>query len=172
MGLDQIIILIAYVVGFLIIFIHQKNKIGTLITQTKKQKSILEQVEKFMNIFDLDKVEKYVQMNERRVHMETEETIKKVKKQYESEAKKDTEFYQYQVLDLLGVLSKLSFVFAYEPYFEKSINEIKSEFNRKILLDSIQKAREELKSIGIEDKGVSGVVLRAILTRMDFGQKK
>jgi len=167
MELGQVIILIAYAAGFLIIFIYQKKKIGTLITQINKQKGIFEQAEKFMNIFDLDKLKKYVQMNEERVQMETEETIKKIKEQYVSSVKKSSEFLLNEILDLAGVLNKLSFVFAFEPYFEESIKGIKNESSREILLDLIQKNREVLKSLGIEDKGLSGTVLRALLTRMD-----
>lgn len=164
LGLGQIIILIAYAVGFLITYFHQKKKIGILITQIDKQKSILEQVERYMNIFDLDKVEKFVQMSEKTVQMEKEE----MKKQYEYDSEKSTKFFLDEIINLVGVLFKLSSVFAYEPYFEKTINEVKNVFFKQRLLGAIKKSRENLKSLGIEDKGISGGILRALLMRGEY----
>jgi hypothetical protein len=172
MDVGQIIILIAYAVGFLIIFVYQKKKIGILITQIDKQKGILDRAESFMNIFNLYKVDKYVQMDAKRVQMESEAAMKKIKEQYESKAVISTKYLLNEISDLIGVLTELSFVFAYEPYFEKSINGIKNEFFRQLFLDGIKENRESLKSIGIEDDSMSGAIIRAVLSRMDLIEKK
>lgn len=76
MDIGQIIQLAGYVVGVIIIIRFQNQKIKSLTGQVESQKGILESVERFMNIFKIDDIEKYVEMTKKKMTLEQEEEIK------------------------------------------------------------------------------------------------
>ena len=149
MDLAQLILEVIILIGiFYVVFIQDRA--------TKIKNSLLKTLKDYP-----EAAEAFLKMEKRRIKEEIE-------KQFESRAEKNTKVFLDDIINLIGVLFKLSSVFAYEPYFEKSINEIKNVFFKQRLLNAIQKARENLKSLGIEEKGYSGAILRALLTRGDL----
>ena len=63
-------------IGLLIIFFYQRHKIGSLETQIKSQKGILESAETFIKLFDLDKLKDYAEVREEKAKAEKEIEIK------------------------------------------------------------------------------------------------
>lgn len=152
MDTGQIIILIVYALGTLITVTHLRGKIKALKTQVDTQSGILSSVEKFMSIFDLDKVETYVKMNEKKFLMEKEEAVKAVEKQFKSKADRSIQLLLNEMLELYGVLIQLSYAFAANPYFEKSINEMKDIITKQNLLEAIQREKARIKALGIDSQ--------------------
>lgn len=149
MGLGDFIILIAFAVGYLIIFVYQKKKIGTLITQIKSQGETLKQTEKFMNIFNLDKVEKFVQISDKTVQMEKDEAIKKMK----SEVKENFDYLLREYKGLLGVSIDLIFTLPYLPAIDKAISEMEETTTKGVILKGLKNFRKNLETQGIDKRG-------------------
>lgn len=153
MELGDFIILIAFAVGYLIIFVYQKKKIGTLITQIDKQKDILEHTERFMNIFSVDKVEKYVKLSEKTIQMEKEEVIKKMGselKKKESERRKGIDYVLKEHKALFGVVIDLIGRIPYLSVIENLLKEMKDTETKQFLEAHLENVRVNLKSQGVD----------------------
>ena len=153
MELGDIIILIVFAFGYVIIFFYQKNKIGALETQIGTQKGILEQVEKFMNIFDVDRVEKYVKLSEKTIQMEKSEVIKKMEselKKKESERRKGISYVSNEHKALFeGVMDLIDRV-PYLPVIESLLKEMKDTETKQYLEAYLERVREDLKSQDVD----------------------
>ena len=79
---------IIMVIGFIIIFFYQKQKIGSLEKQLNSQKDILGNTKAFFDLFNLDKLKGYNEIVEKKIRMEMEYQIEVIKKQFEEEQKK------------------------------------------------------------------------------------
>ena len=149
LGLGQIIILIAYIIGYLIIYFHQKNKIGVLKEQIDTQKGILEQVERYMSIFDLDKVEKFVEISDKTVQMEKEEAIKKI----EAKAKSNHEYLFKDYEAVYKALIGLVYALPYLPVLERTVNDMENVLSKEIILGGLNQARRNWESHEIGREG-------------------
>ena len=76
MDTGQIIILVVYALGTLITAKYLRGKIKALKTQVDTQSGILSSVEKFMNIFDIQVVKDYVEIEKRTISLKAEEELK------------------------------------------------------------------------------------------------
>lgn len=72
----NLLINIAILIGIGTMFYYQNSRIRALKTTIDSQKEILNSAQQFISIFDLDKIQKYVIMNEDTVRKETEEKVK------------------------------------------------------------------------------------------------
>ena len=155
MELGDLIILIAFAIGYLIIFVYQKKKIGILITKIDKHKDILEQTEKFMNIFNVDKVETYVKLSEKTVKMEKEEAIKKMESEFkmkESEARLDANYRMNEYTALYELAIDMIAKSPYSPVVEKSLKAMRNTDAKQGLEKFLDKVRVDLKSKGFDEE--------------------
>jgi formyltetrahydrofolate synthetase len=86
MTTGNIIILAAYIVGVLLTIHFQGKKINALKTQVTSQNEIMANMQRFMGIFRLDGIEKYVEINRKRVDAEKQEAMKQVEKEIKEKA--------------------------------------------------------------------------------------
>jgi hypothetical protein len=149
MDLGNIITLVVFAISYLIIFIYQKKKIENLKTDVEKLKDISGQMERFMNMFDLDKVEKYVAMSEKLAKMEAKTTIQQI----ESDAKENFDFMLKEYTVLLEVVIEIIFKMPYLPIIENSLNEMREVQTKRSLLQALHKVRMTLESQGIDKRG-------------------
>ena len=122
MVIRDVALFIAYVVGFLIIFLHQRKKINALSTAVQSQKSILDSAKKFMDIFDLEKVKRYVEMERKTVEGETKEKLreieeekKKLSQEYEEKMKKRKESFSILIHEHKAMMGLVVFAMSYVP---------------------------------------------------------
>jgi len=94
MTTGDIIILVAYAIGLLLTAYFQGKKIDSLKTQVNSQSGVIENMQRFMSIFKLDEIEKYVEINRKRFEAEKEDAVKQAEvekertiKQVEAEIK-------------------------------------------------------------------------------------
>lgn len=155
MELGDIIILIVFAIGYVIIFFYQKNKIGALETQIGTQKGISEQMEKFMNIFDVERVEKYVKLSERTMKMEKEEAIEKMESEFkmkESGARLDANYRMNEYTALYELAIDMIAKSPYSPVVEKSLNAMRNTDAKQGLEKFLDKVRVDLKSKGFDEE--------------------
>jgi predicted ATP-dependent protease len=86
MVIGNIIILAAYAVGVLGTIYFQGKKINSLKTQVTSQNEIMANMQRFMGIFRLEEIEKYVEINRKRVDAEKQEAMKQVEKEIKDKA--------------------------------------------------------------------------------------
>ena len=153
MGYGDFIILGVFAIGYIIIFRYQKNKIDSLKTQVESQAGILSAMQKFMSIFKLEEIEKYVEISRKKFIMEKEENMKGLEEKIEAKTKKDYDFLFKEYLDVSKTLNRLSSAFGSYPYFEKTILEMESVVVKESLLESIKEQKEALKAQGL-DRGI------------------
>lgn len=155
MELGDIIILIVFAVGYGINFFYQKNKIGALETQIGTQKGISEQMEKFMNIFEVERVEKYVKLSEKTMKMEKEEAIKKMESEFkmkESEAILDANYRMNEYTALYELAIDMIAKSPYSPVVEKSLKAMRNTDAKQGLEKFLDKVRVDLKSKGFDEE--------------------
>ena len=153
MEYGDFIILGVFAIGYIIIFFYQKNKIDSLKTQIESQSGVLSSMQKFMSIFKLEEVERYVEISRKKFLIEKEIDLKTLKEKLEATTKKNYDFLFHEYLDVSDALIKLSFAFGAYPSFEKAITEMKSVVIKQFLLKRIKKKKEDLKAQGL-DKGI------------------
>ena len=69
MEIADLVILAAYAMGFLIIYIHQKKRIESLKTQVDSQSDVLSSMQRFISIFKIDEVEKFVELSRKKISL-------------------------------------------------------------------------------------------------------
>lgn len=178
MNLGQIIILIGYIVGYvigtLIIIRHLKGKISVLETRIETQSEILSNVEKFMNIFKLEEVEHYVDIIRKKSSLEKEEVLKKLEEKHKSEKKKVEETFKYflnEIAVLFEFAVKLTIFFAFHPYLEKSINEMKESDLKHKLSSAMKESKEEIMAMS-QDWMSDLTIKTAVLVQSGYFKKK
>jgi len=155
LGLVQIVILIAFIVGYIIIFFYQRNKIKGLEDTVKKMESLSGLIERYMKIFSVDEIEKYVKLSKETTQMEmVEEERKKMKSELK---KKGLEKMDYTELlneywELFGFQLDIIYNIPYSSIVEISIDSMRDSFSKKTARARLEKVRAELKSEGITEK--------------------
>ncbi len=147
MEIADLVILAAYAMGFLIIYIHQKKRIESLKTQVDSQSDVLSSMQRFISIFKIDEVEKFVELSRKKFLMEKEEDLKKIKKEFKSKIDIKNNVLSIQMLELLMVLTKLSYFVGDKSYFEKSIKEMRKGIAKERALEVLNEAKKQEKSI-------------------------
>ena len=79
---------ISIIILLLLTFYYQKQKIGSLETEIKSQKGILESAETFINLFDLEKLKGYSEIMTEKVKAEKEIEINKIRTNLDEEIEK------------------------------------------------------------------------------------
>ena len=82
--IGEIILIISYAIGVLIVIKKQRTEIGTLKAQVEAQSGIFTSMKKFVDIFDPDKVAGYVKIIEEKARLEKEAAMKNIEEQYKS----------------------------------------------------------------------------------------
>lgn len=171
MTTGEIIILIVYALGSLLTFFYQKNKIDSLKTQVNSQSGALDSMQKFMNIFQLDEVEKYVEMSKKKTLLEKQEEMKDL----ENRAKKDKQELEAtlkskagqtvqmltdDIIELLGVIRRISYNLIDFSNFEKAVEEMSDGFPRDNVIKILEKAKQEKETIGSINAGIMTMILQ------------
>lgn len=76
MTIGDIIILAAYAIGVLLTIHFQGKKISALKTQVESQSGVIENMQRFMSIFRLEEIEKYVEISRKTSEAEKREAIR------------------------------------------------------------------------------------------------
>ena len=122
----EIVRFIVLVIAFILLGCYQKYQIGILRKDLESQRSILKSVERFFNIFDLDKIEKYVEISEKLSKKETEQAIAEMQERL----KKETEQIKASKENSGNELSQLLLLFAdVSTYLPKYV--IKTEIEKR-----------------------------------------
>lgn len=100
-----------------------------------------------MSIFKIDEVERFVELSRKKFLMEKEEDLKKIKKEFKSKIDITNKVLSAQMLELLMVLTKLSYFIGDKSYFEKSIKEMRKGIAKERALEVLNEARKQQKSI-------------------------
>lgn len=170
--IGQIILIFAYAIGVLIVIKNQKGEIKKLKTQIETQSGILSAMEKFMGIFKLEEIERYVEMSRKTFLMEKEDDMKAFKEKLEATTKKSYNFLFKEYLDVSKTLNRLSFAFGSYPYFEKTILEMESVVVKESLLESIKEQKEALKAQGIDAGMWTPLIVQAAYMQSISEQKE
>lgn len=140
MTTGEIITLGAYAIGVLATIYFQGKKISTLKTQVTSQNDIMANMQRFMSIFRLDEIEKYVEINRKRVEAETEETTKRVEKEIREKALESVHVLrreQEALLDLtMKFLNTPTMLRDTKRYLEEMNDDV---FSKKPLLEVYEK---------------------------------
>lgn len=133
--------------GILITFFYQRQKTGSLETQIKSQKGILESAEVFLKLFDLEKLKGYTEVREEKVRAEKELEIETIKREL-NEVKEQqfrehftAEFIAKEYFGLLGAyIEALIYLpnYARRAFFDSIAEGSVKEFTR----ESIEKLEE------------------------------
>lgn len=157
----QGILVIGYVVGTIIIKNHQNKKIEALETGINTQSKIMESMQRFMGMFDLDQVEKYVKMSQKTFKFEKAEALKKLNEDWKKEADKSISFLIAEREDLLSLAISLIWTSPYSSALEKSINEMKSDKSKVTLLSTMKISRKAIDEAFKDLPGWFGEYLRS-----------
>jgi len=128
------------IIGLIIIFIYQKKKINYL-------KNKIDTAEKFMNIFNLDKIEKYVKISEKLYKKQAELVIENEKKKIQFKTKETIKYLFKEYIILYRYVLNLLTVFPFHPYIRKSISELPDEDIKNELSSFLRKIQEEYKKL-------------------------
>ncbi len=164
MSIGEIIILCVYAIGYIFTFFYQKNKIDSLKIQVNSQSGTLDSMQKFMSIFKLDEIEKYVELNKKKTLLEKQEEMKEL----EARAKKDIQELETtlktkagrtvinltgDILELLSVIMKISYDLVDYSYFEKAVGEMSDDSLKDNVIQILEKAKREKAKREKEPKG-------------------
>jgi len=157
----QGVLVIGYVVGTIIIKNHQDEKIEALETGIKTQSTIMESMQRFMGLFDLDRVEKYVKISEKTFQAEKEEALKKLDEDWKKRADMSSAFLRAEWREIMTLSLNLIWSFPYSPTVEKSINEVKSVVSKDFLLETMNNARKAYDGTYIDIPGLLGALMQS-----------
>jgi hypothetical protein len=153
---------IVIAIGLLIIFFYQRHKIGSLEMQIKSQKGILDSAEKFITLFNPERLRGYGELVVEKVTMEKESEFKKIREDFEEKLKKqdldkhpEREFY-IVVNAYLDVLSHLPNEVKNKVIDGMQESKIKDEI--KGIFRCIEEAQEEEEQKAIEKLKKKGVL--------------
>lgn len=157
MSVGDIIILGVYIVGFFITFFYQKNKIGALKTQVDSQSGTISSMQRLVDLYDIDKIEKFVKLSEKTVLLEKKEEIEEVKKEAKSKivriVKKMIEANQITKEEIIQ-FAKLNFYVGYKsaniPNLEKTVEKMKDGFEKEVVLDMLSLSKKGLEEVDFD----------------------
>ena len=142
MSTGEIIIFIAYIIGFLFTIKYQKNKIDTLRIQVKSQKDTISNIQRFMDLFKLDVVERYVQFSQKTAEKERDEAIKVITEEWQRKTELTGKVYFAEYKALLDI--SLNFVrsFAFSTTAEQIIRGMNDSFTKGFLIQEIDTSKK------------------------------
>jgi hypothetical protein len=111
---------IVIAIGLLIIFFYQRHKIGSLETQIKAQKGILDSAEAFFDLFDLEKLRGYAEIREEKVRMEKEIEFKRFNEEFKEKVKKEKDAMKYLSGQFVILFNAFLDAFFYVPSGSRS----------------------------------------------------
>lgn len=130
-----------YVVVLIIVGYYLKRKNDLLLAEIQSQKSVLESAQRFMDMFDLDKIEKYVQISERTFQREKEEEIKKIIEEYEEKVTKSKDATKFLARELEATVGATIDGILYSPpeLRTKVIENMEDSITKEALMKSIDR---------------------------------
>lgn len=134
MSIGDIILLVAYAVGTLITIIFQGEKIRSLRTQINSQNNIMTNMQRFMSIFRLEDVEKYVEINRKSMEKEKEDAIKQVEQEIKLQANDAMNIIRKEYEALLDLSIKIIRTSSYLPNLSKYLAEMSDNVQSKTAL--------------------------------------
>lgn len=137
------ILIVAYVVGVIITIHFQNRKIDALKTQLDAQSGILAQMERFMNIFKLDVVEQYVEINRKTFQLEKEEAIKKANEEWKAKAEKDKNLLSKELDALFMFAVSITFVQPSNPHLSRLLKEMDDSYSKRTLIAALRGSLEK-----------------------------
>jgi hypothetical protein len=133
-----------------VIFFYQRHKIGSLETQIRSQKGVLENAESFFRLFDLEKLKGYGEILAKKARVEVDVNIKQIQADLEGVLQKHDDFKEKgkilseEYLILFKVFFK-SFVKLSSETKEKLIESIDQGMTRDIIKKANDTFEKELK---------------------------
>jgi hypothetical protein len=133
-----------------VIFLYQRHKIGSLESQIRSQKGILEKAESFFRLFDLERLEGYRDILARKGRVEADVNLKKIQADLEGVLTKQDDFKEKakilsrEYLILFKVFFK-SFIKLSSETKEKLIDGIDQGMTRDIIKEANDTFEKELK---------------------------
>lgn len=145
--------------GFLLIFFYQKHKIGSLETQIKSQRGILESAEVFLKLFDLEKLKDYGEILSEKARAEKEIEFNKIKADIDKKIEKEKNKQEYlqrflvneyiacmkALVDFLYHLPSILREIAINDMDEGGLKETMKEVNKHL------KERDEIRRIALSE---------------------
>jgi len=159
MNVIELLFNIAFIVGFIIIYFHQTHSIKTL-------KSALSASETFMNIFNLEKIEQYVKIMEKTHKAEAKLLVETEKEQLKTAARKGIQYLTKEYGILYGFVLKLLFIFAFNQYVIKSIEEMPNSDIKDSLKSDLVKKQQDIRKLFPDLHGDPSTILTAVLMRV------
>jgi hypothetical protein len=133
-----------------VIFFYQKHKIGSLETQIRSQKGVLENAESFFRLFDLEKLKGYEEILAEKARVQADVNIKQIQADLEGALTKHDDFKEKANILSKEYLVLFKVFFKSFPYFssetkEKLIDGIDQGMTRDIIKEANETFEKELK---------------------------
>jgi hypothetical protein len=141
----DIIIPILYVVGIIVIYCHQRSMI-------KKSEKILNDTEKFMNIFDIKKVRDYVDLNIDKAEKEKEKAIEEHEKKLRSEINKNVGYLIEVMRDYYRLILEFFYLLADSKFPDMAIEKLREGEVKSLCKEELARIR---KTVVVGDLGLN-----------------
>jgi len=142
MSAGEIVLLIVYVIGVLVIINFQKEKIGALNAQIKAQNDMIANMQRLMSIIKLDDIEKYVDINKKIMEHEKEEAVKNVEKKIKAKADDALKLLLQEYSAVYGLALRIIGVYPHLDKMSTYISEIDTNIgSREHLLSFLAKSQ-------------------------------
>ena len=151
--IGQVVIMLAFGIGVLIVIKNLRGKIGVLESQLKSQSDILSKIKDFMSIFDVKKVKGYVKLSEEKFELERDKAIRGAKNQIKEKAQKGEKHWLNEFLAVYDAMHKLIYAFPFHPAFENSLKEMKASISKQLILEDLKKQKKWFRDKGIRKEG-------------------
>jgi len=140
--LGNIVFPILYLVGIIVIYFHQKSRIGNL-------ERSLKSVKDFMGIFDIDKVKSYSTLGEERAKFDSEKELTIIRAEFDKERGETEENVKKVMADYINLLFLLIVPLAESQFLDHAIGQLPDG----IVKNSTVRMCDEVRKI-IKEKGV------------------
>ncbi len=104
-------------VGIIVIYFHQRSRIGNL-------ERSLKSVKDYMGIFDLDKVKSYSTLGEERAKFDSEKELANIKAEFDKERGEIEENIKKVMADYIQLVCLLILPLAESQYFDNAIGQL------------------------------------------------
>jgi len=166
--IGQVVIILAFGIGVLIVIKSLRGKIRVLDSQLKSQSDILSKIKDFMSIFDVEQVKAFVKLIEEKFELERDKAIREAENQIKEKAQKDAKLWMNEFLAVYDVLIKLIYVFPFHPAFENSLKEMRASKSKQLILEDLDKQRKWFRDMGWKEN----IVLSRLLALNPWGELK
>lgn len=130
------------IIGIAFSIYYQHDKISSLKTAVDSQKNILDSAKIFMNIFDLNKVKEYVDLNMKKANLEADLKIKDITKNFDEVIRPinlQTENYIQRMTGLYSIILSLLIFIPLEKRKEIINTSGADEQSKVMVLSSLEK---------------------------------